>query len=1207
MTVVGEASVLITPLTAGFEEKLKSKTAPAFSGFQKESEKAGAEAGGKMHAGFSKGLGGIAGSLAGLGVPLNTLGGRLTTTADRMAAVEKQGSKLGATMASLGGLTLVGTAAGFAAVAAAGVDLAVKQEKVTVSIANSARISEAAAHKISNAFLDTAGSAMYSGKEIGEAFQPVAGVLGAIQGHALSAGEATKFMGAAIDLAEASGEHLGPATEALTKVMQAYHVGVEGASGASDILWNTSRQTGIGIDQLATVITRVKGKLGEMAPSLAETGGLLNSLAKAGVTGRIAVSALSSGFNTLLGGGKASTAMAKQLGLTIFDSSGHFVGLRRVIEQLNPKFTHLTQEQQLQASKALFGAGANRQMLDVILKGPHAFDTATAAVKKSGTAHTAAEKQAKTFSGQIKILQAAAIDLGTKIGDKLIPILTKLARGLSDGVKWLEHHKEASKALAIVIATVLGAAIGSFVAVKVAAFVGGMKSMISAVGRLAAMMLTTLVPAFATAEGEIIAGTEAMAVSVDAALIGTGVGAALVALGAAAYLLRDQWKEVMVGLEELAQNMANYVIGVLNELLEKLNKLTFGLLNLKINPITGAGEGGGSQKEEEATARSGPSAAELKRMGLGGLGNAKPEGKYGAINEAAKKYGIDPSVLWGVYGTETSYGKNISTSSAGAQGAFQFIPETAKRYHYPLTNHPSEKQFQEQASAAAHYLSDLVKQTGSVNAALALYSGHTAGYAQKVASNSHAVGGNTLAVEHSTKAHHKAAAKVTGPSSASIVKWAEGAVGKFPESTGPNRGPELDRLQSEFHTRAAAWCAEFATTAAMMGGANKAVRTASVATVRQWAQAGTHGYHRGVGHTPAAGDIAMFGNAHAGFVQSVDKARGTYVDIEGNTSAGKVARVTRKIGEGDFARPAYKKIESGGVELTRASKAFEQAAKQAQQKMAADTKIGQTQLSKIVGAIHSGGVKELTAVVGGKHNTWLAHLVDKLHGDHTSALDKLAAKLVTAHKAGLEALKKALVKQAEEATTKRLQHEDVEKKDRAEGEATAIADNVKVALDHAAEKGLGGAALGAAQAQTNLDAVKAANDAAISGAKIAADRVAGMGAYQEAIAQHNLEAAENAAKVTEANAQAALDMANNAASEAQAEATRASEAQTKATEENTQATEKQTAAEATPTGPPITLNFYSNASPNDVVKELGWALKTGSLPAAVAQPLPVAA
>ncbi len=69
------------------------------------------------------------------------------------------------------------------------------------------------------------------------------------------------------------------------------------------------------------------------------------------------------------------------------------------------------------------------------------------------------------------------------------------------------------------------------------------------------------------------------------------------------------------------------------------------------------------------------------------------------VTEAARKYGVDPKVLWGLYGTETNYGKNASTSSAGAVGPFQFLPSTAKG----MGVNPYD--FKSAAFGAARYLS----------------------------------------------------------------------------------------------------------------------------------------------------------------------------------------------------------------------------------------------------------------------------------------------------------------------------------------------------------------------------------------------------------------------------------------------------------------------------------------------------------------------
>lgn len=70
------------------------------------------------------------------------------------------------------------------------------------------------------------------------------------------------------------------------------------------------------------------------------------------------------------------------------------------------------------------------------------------------------------------------------------------------------------------------------------------------------------------------------------------------------------------------------------------------------------------------------------------------------IEAAARKYGIDPAVEYGVWGTETGFSGTGSRSEAGAEGPFQFTPGTAKGRHInPLD-------FKESAFEAAHYLSE---------------------------------------------------------------------------------------------------------------------------------------------------------------------------------------------------------------------------------------------------------------------------------------------------------------------------------------------------------------------------------------------------------------------------------------------------------------------------------------------------------------------
>jgi len=76
------------------------------------------------------------------------------------------------------------------------------------------------------------------------------------------------------------------------------------------------------------------------------------------------------------------------------------------------------------------------------------------------------------------------------------------------------------------------------------------------------------------------------------------------------------------------------------------------------------------------------------------------------VREAAARYGVKESTLWGVMMTESSgrmYDKSgrILTSSAGAQGLMQFMPGTARQYNVDVHDARSS------IMGAAHYLSDL--------------------------------------------------------------------------------------------------------------------------------------------------------------------------------------------------------------------------------------------------------------------------------------------------------------------------------------------------------------------------------------------------------------------------------------------------------------------------------------------------------------------
>jgi len=106
----------------------------------------------------------------------------------------------------------------------------------------------------------------------------------------------------------------------------------------------------------------------------------------------------------------------------------------------------------------------------------------------------------------------------------------------------------------------------------------------------------------------------------------------------------------------------------------------------------------------------------------GSIPNIKPlkapslsQDEMAVLKGVQETTGVPANILAGVYGAESGFGKNPGTSSAGAQGYFQFMPKTAKQYGVDVND------FQSSALGAGKYLKDLYEQLGSWALAIAGY------------------------------------------------------------------------------------------------------------------------------------------------------------------------------------------------------------------------------------------------------------------------------------------------------------------------------------------------------------------------------------------------------------------------------------------------------------------------------------------------------
>ena len=138
-------------------------------------------------------------------------------------------------------------------------------------------------------------------------------------------------------------------------------------------------------------------------------------------------------------------------------------------------------------TKALVQAGINTRHLTADQKdGMGAVDLLGSKVKGQAAAFGG------TLSGQLDVAKAAFHNLFTEIGEKLIPIVTKMATILASFMTWLESHKEVLIAVAAVIGTVLVAAIGVWILGLIGSAAASVTAGAAAVAAGAAMVAAML-------------------------------------------------------------------------------------------------------------------------------------------------------------------------------------------------------------------------------------------------------------------------------------------------------------------------------------------------------------------------------------------------------------------------------------------------------------------------------------------------------------------------------------------------------------------------------------------------------------------------------------------------------------------------------------------------------------------------------------------
>ncbi|WP_409482762.1 phage tail tape measure protein [Arsenicicoccus dermatophilus] len=271
--------------------------------------------------------------------------------------------------------------------------------------------------------------------------------LDSLRASAISAGQATKYsateaasginelakagistkdilgggLSGALNLAAAGQMDVADAAETAASAMTQFELTGRHVPGIADMLSNAANSAQGSVKDMGDALNQTGLVAHGMGMSMQDTVTALTLFAKAGMTGSDAGTSLKTMIQRLQNPTDQARTAMDQLGLSVYDAQGRFVGMRSIFDQLQTSTKGMAQNQKDAALATIFGADAVRGANAAIAAGASEWDKAAAAVTKWGGASRQAAALNDNLKGDLEELGGSLETLFIKGG------------GLSDG------------------------------------------------------------------------------------------------------------------------------------------------------------------------------------------------------------------------------------------------------------------------------------------------------------------------------------------------------------------------------------------------------------------------------------------------------------------------------------------------------------------------------------------------------------------------------------------------------------------------------------------------------------------------------------------------------------------------------------------------------------------------------------------------------
>lgn len=239
-----------------------------------------------------------------------------------------------------------------------------------------------------------------------------------------------------LDAAAASGEGLNTVATIVADTISGFNMKASESGRVADVLTQAANSGTIGINDLGESFKYVGPLSRTMGFNIEEVASALTAMSKSGIKGSQAGTSLRTALTNMVKPTNTMKAAMNELGIEVTNQDGSFKSLDEILSIMRNSFSGLTDDQKAYYASIIAGKEGQAGLLSLLNMSQKEYDEISKSMKNAGgVAKETAKIMRDNLMDKLEELGGALETLAIKLGDLVIPWLTKFVEKVTDVVR----------------------------------------------------------------------------------------------------------------------------------------------------------------------------------------------------------------------------------------------------------------------------------------------------------------------------------------------------------------------------------------------------------------------------------------------------------------------------------------------------------------------------------------------------------------------------------------------------------------------------------------------------------------------------------------------------------------------------------------------------------------------------------------------------